>query len=309
MSKTFAQLGLETLDLREEDGIRAIDDERTRFHKHLLECEIAQKDITAIRPKDIALLTRSLARKQADDNRGVRRLAPGTVNKTVQLVRAVFDLAVELGYRDDNPCLTVRKVRVTENTEDPWTFLTLYEQRAIWMCEQIPLSARCLMAFAWRTGLRQGEQWNLEMSDLHVDGPEPHVFVRYGGPKTPPKSKSSRRRVPLFGFGLEVARLWLANRGNYDNDLVFPTVLGCRRPKGAPPYFEDWLRSAGITRHVRWHDLRHTCGSSLVSGVWGHRWDLIDVRDYLGHSSVKVTEMYAHLGETGVKRAAALTEE
>jgi hypothetical protein len=29
-----------------------------------------------------------------------------------------------------------------------------------------------------------------------------------------------------------------------------------------------------IARTVRWHDLRHTCASSLVAGGWGPRWSL-----------------------------------
>lgn len=47
------------------------------------------------------------------------------------------------------------------------------------------------------------------------------------------------------------------------------------------------------------HDLRHTCAPWLVqAGV-----PLIEVRDLLRHSSVKVTERYAHLAPSGVRSA------
>ncbi len=68
--------------------------------------------------------------------------------------------------------------------------------------------------------------------------------------------------------------------------------------------FDTVLSLAGITRSVRWHDLRHTCGSSLVAGFWGPPQPLIVVRDMLGHSSVSVTEIYAHLGPTPLKEMA-----
>jgi integrase len=60
--------------------------------------------------------------------------------------------------------------------------------------------------------------------------------------------------------------------------------------------FRGALAASGITRRVRWHDLRHTCASSLVAGWWGGRpWRLEEVREMLGHTSIKVTERYSPL--------------
>jgi hypothetical protein len=58
---------------------------------------------------------------------------------------------------------------------------------------------------------------------------------------------------------------------------------------------------------VRWHDLRHTCASSLVAGWWGRRWSLEEVREMLGHSSVLVTERHAHFADSAMDRAARQT--
>ena len=51
----------------------------------------------------------------------------------------------------------------------------------------------------------------------------------------------------------------------------------------------------GITRKVRFHDLRHTCASHLVMGTWGRRWSIEEVSKFLGHSDIQVTQRYAHL--------------
>jgi integrase len=60
---------------------------------------------------------------------------------------------------------------------------------------------------------------------------------------------------------------------------------------------------AGIA-DFRFHDLRHTCAAWLVQvGV-----PLTEVRDVLGHSTIKMTERYAHLAPENVRAALALLE-
>jgi integrase len=78
--------------------------------------------------------------------------------------------------------------------------------------------------------------------------------------------------------------------------------------------FPVYLAAAGIIpkdrhdgRHVRWHDLRHTCGASLVGGWWGRRWSLEEVQSYLGHESIQMTQRYAHLSRSTLKKAAGST--
>ena len=62
--------------------------------------------------------------------------------------------------------------------------------------------------------------------------------------------------------------------------------------------FASACERAGIT-DFRVHDLRHTCAAWLVSsGV-----ALQAVRDLLGHSTIKVTERYAHLAPENVRAA------
>lgn len=51
-------------------------------------------------------------------------------------------------------------------------------------------------------------------------------------------------------------------------------------------------KRAGL-RRITWHELRHSYASILVSGGA----PLALIRGLLGHSSVKMTERYAHLAE------------
>jgi len=53
------------------------------------------------------------------------------------------------------------------------------------------------------------------------------------------------------------------------------------------------------------HALRHTCASRLVNaGI-----DLYTVKEYLGHSTIQVTERYAHLAPHKLAHAATILDE
>jgi integrase len=112
------------------------------------------------------------------------------------------------------------------------------------------------------------------------------------------------RVVPLLPAAVEITKRWLALLPSYAKNnpegLLFPTPRGCRRQRSKNYGWEAVCTAAKNKRPVRWHDLRHTCGSSLIAGWWGRAWSIIEVRDRLGHSSVEVTELYAHLAPSAL---------
>lgn len=230
--------------------------------------------------------------------------------QALTLMRRAYAWGVGEGLVDSNPARDVQVARRPVAVREPWTYLEPAEQAAFFTCSIIPDEWRFAIVFAAGTGLRAGEQWALRLEDLVVDGPEPYVDVRYGSRHRAPKGRKLRR-VPLFGIALDAAREQVtklrASGVKNPHGLVFPSIEGGFRKVSRCPDWNSWLRAAGITRRVRWHDLRHTCGASLVSGWWGRRWILEEVRDLLGHHSVRMTERYAHLGASAVRKAALST--
>lgn len=330
---TFATFGRRVLDIREEEGVRAIRGERGKFRVHLERCAFADMPVSEVTSADIADLLRKLSNTYAADGKGKRKLARAMVTRLRVLLSCIFTVAVERGLRATNPCIGVvvkrakRDASVAETFAEKWDWLRGDEQAQLLRCEQVPLWFRTMVRFAWGTGLRQGEQWNLELRDVHFSSGAlcscgapscvelrekgAHVFVRYGSKGNLPKGGRTRA-TPLFGEGLAAIKEWLEILPTYARSnpegLTFPTLMGHRRREGAPSVKEKingrWqhrdvlpgaLRLAGITREVRWHDLRHTCASSLISGTWGRAWALIQVRDMLGHADIQTTQRYAHL--------------
>ena len=109
-------------------------------------------------------------------------------------------------------------------------------------------------------------------------------------------SKTGPRKVPLNAR----ARRILARRPRGEGAFVFPSPRNPARPLS--DNLDFWFRvrrEAGI-EDVRLHDLRHTHAShAAMSGV-----PIPVVSRLLGHSSVRMTLRYAHLGDREIEQAA-----
>ena len=132
--------------------------------------------------------------------------------------------------------------------------------------------------------------------------------------KSKTKNKSSYRTLPLFK---EIEELLLYTRKMQEyymsifkesynkqfKDFVCVDEMGnLRKPDYVSHKFKEILKKNGL-RKIRFHDLRHSCATLLLKkGI-----SLREIQDWLGHSSSKTTERYAHLdSSTKIKSATAI---
>ncbi|CAJ6828175.1 bacteriophage integrase [Burkholderia pseudomallei] len=145
---------------------------------------------------------------------------------------------------------------------------------------------------ALNTGCRKSELLSLEWR--RVDFERCHLRLESEHTKN-----GKRRLVPLNSGAISALRdqhEWVA-KYCMDSEWVFPSRTGTRirtLQKG----FAAACERVGI-ENFRIHDLRHTFASWLVmEGV-----SLYVVKDLLGHSSITVTERYAHLSPDQTRAA------
>ena len=119
--------------------------------------------------------------------------------------------------------------------------------------------------------------------------------------KNKTKNASSFRSFPLTDDAVRLFKILLQQEQIYrnhfgkdyiDNDYVF--TWEDEHPY-SPDYvshtFHKLLKKYDLP-HIRFHDLRHTCASMLLSEGYG----LKDVQEWLGHSDIKMTaNIYGHL--------------
>jgi integrase len=318
------------LDRRELDGYGGIIMDRSRWVTHIATAHFIDWPLDAITPADIYQWIDNLKARKASKGKGHKKLrkrllARTTMQNTLNLLRCCMGDARDRGKLKANPCDGVRLGKRREAaTHDPWTYLRPDEQDKLLHCEDIADEDRRLLAFAMGSGLRESEQWNLHLADVHDAGRK--IIVRYGSKHTErrvraqavpakggPTKGGKPRVVHLFGIAREaLAQQLEALRGRKNPlGLVWPSPRGCRRQPKAPRHWATWLAAADIQPErredgmpVRWHNLRHTCAASLVSGWWGRRWRLEEIKELLGHEDISTTERYAHLHEQALKAAA-----
>jgi integrase len=177
-----------------------------------------------------------------------------------------------------------------------------------------------LYVLAVTTGMRQGELLGLGWEDVDLDAGTVRVrrtlTLARGGPRlTEPKTRRSRRQIRLTASAVDAldrnrerqeAEGAAKGDGWNDQGLVFRTRRGTpiRRDNLHSKSWKPLLRRAGLP-DVRFHDLRHTCATLLLTkGVHPKI-----VSEMLGHSSIAITlDTYSHV-IPGLGEAAALAME
>jgi integrase len=169
-----------------------------------------------------------------------------------------------------------------------------------------------MLATAVLTGLRQGELLGLHWRDIDFDNGVIRVRSALDRRRreVPPKTQHALRDVVLMPALAQLLQQHRADsRFSDPDDYVFTTQLGTpfHWANLAPRALNPALSKAGI-RRLRWHDLRHTFASLLItSGA-----NITFVSRQLGHSSSQITlSVYAHLldGEEQAQRTRELLQE
>lgn len=323
---TLRAWGKTWLAQRDKDGVRGVDKERSVWERHVL-AHLGDRALSELARKDLVSWLATLRETRATTSaRGgehvatTRKLSRRTVGHALRLVKSALAAAVEAGRLRENVARDVQLPRDRGRSDEPWTFLTAAEVTAVTGCASIPDPERAIYTVAIYSGLRLGELWGMRWEDVALDVDAPELTVRYSHDR---QTKSGKvRRVPL----LPPAALALKRvRGRKKTGLVFPGPSGGRRTRDDDARWSPQTRRgrvgeggvsrdyavngyrlrAGITRRVRFHDLRHTCASHLLMGTWGVRLTLEEVSAWLGHSSTAVTQRYAHLTPEHLSRRVA----
>jgi integrase len=205
-----------------------------------------------------------------------------SVDRNLQVLRRLFNWAIEQGLATDNPMRRVKFFRADTKrlrylTEEDYRRL-LEEAAKIYRSPFL----REAIELAVHTGLRRGNLLGLQWD--WVDWLNRVVRV--------PRTKSGKpHALPLSATAYAaLERLWAAHA---ESPYVFAHATGAHAGAAVRDLkkgFHTAVENAGL-EDLRWHDLRHTFASWLVMRGASLR----AVSELLGHQTMQMTLRYAHL--------------
>ena len=230
-------------------------------------------------------------------------LAPASVNKLHTILHKALSQAAKWNMVPRNATDAVKAPRPAPEEMHPLS--PVEARKLIEAVRGDKLEA--LYVLAVHTGMRQGELLALKWEDVDLNEEViriRHTLVRSGGRISigEPKTKGSRRTVHLTDAAAEALKTHLEQQledierlGDLyrDHGLVFTSQVGTlinpsnlRRRS-----FKPLLQRAGLPQ-IRFHDLRHTCATLLLSRNVHPKY----VQELLGHATVAITlDTYSHM--------------
>ena len=220
------------------------------------------------------------------------RSAPceSTVCRHIREAKSIFQMAVDDEQIPSNP---FRKVNGTSPIPDKdWAYVDQATLDTLF--EVCPTTGwRLMLALPRLAGLRRGEAWRLQWSD--VDLVSRRLTVR--NPQTHRSTKKRTRQVPLVPTLYDL----LFEAANDDSSDEFVIARGSTpRPDQMHKGFGQLCRMAGVEPWARWcHTLRKNCETD-----WAGQYPIHVVTEWLGNSPVVAMQHYVHATDADFDRLA-----
>ncbi|PJE76854.1 hypothetical protein COV05_02410 [Candidatus Uhrbacteria bacterium CG10_big_fil_rev_8_21_14_0_10_48_16] len=235
-------------------------------------------------------------------NRNVEGRESDTLKKSTQNYHLIA-LRSFLKYlaRMDILCLAPEKIELARQEERQVEFLEADELDRLLVQPMmlgeglVALRDRAILELLFSTGLRVSELSHLKIDGINLKRDE--FTVRGKGARL--------RAVFLSSTAREATKLYLSKRRDaspflfisHDRAKNGREQTGGLTPRSIQRLVERYAKSAGITKHITPHTLRHTFATDLLLGGA----DIRSVQSLLGHASITTTQIYTHITNKQMK--------
>jgi integrase/recombinase XerD len=222
-------------------------------------------------------------------------LAANTIARRLSSLRRFHKFLVTEGHTDSDPTGALespklwRKLPAVLTIEEMKNLLTRPPGR-------VPLGVRdrAILEFLYATGVRISELIQTKRKDFLPEVELVRVMGKGQKQRIVPIGKKAIEAVQRY---LRDARPKLANENS--EDVLFLNNRGRRFSRmGLWKILRKYVLSAGITKSVSPHTIRHSFATHLLEGGA----DLRAVQEMLGHADISTTQIYTHLDREYLKQ-------
>lgn len=258
---------------------KSLEDDRGRI-KHF--SNLLNKPLYEMTTNDIDILKKRIHR------------APGTINQVLALIKRLINFGVNRGMCKYPDNLHIKMLKVcNEKTE----FLSDDEtKRLLRVLEELGDTFEShFLKLAMYTGIRKNALLALKWSDCDFNNKIIHLSGEY--------AKSGHvGYIPMSNIVKEI----LLHIKKTDSEFIFPDQNGQKRTNYNYHFVKKLYKKAGIEDFRPLHGLRHNFASKLASTG---KVDLYTLQKLLTHKEIKMTQRYAHLHDSALKRASDVVDE
>jgi integrase len=249
-----------------------------RNYRAMLDHEV----LPALRHLKVAEITHS---DIGDLHYKITKRAPYLANRVLQLCTRLFNLAIQWGWCERNPCAGVEHNR--EEKRHRYLSAEELERLTAALAEHHDQQAADIIRLLLLTGARKGEVLAMRWRDLDLKA----------GTWTKAASATKQKVLHHVPFSAPARQLLARRLAEAESEAVFvfpaPPATTPSTSGHQGGIEDDWaaICKAADIRDLRVHDIRHSYASQLVNlGI-----PLEVIGKLLGHSQISTTQRYAHL--------------
>lgn len=216
-----------------------------------------------------------------------RRTTPTTQARNLSALRSFFSYLKRESLIESNPTDRIHAPKTGRHLPDTLTLEEIDRMIAsIDVSEPAGHRDRAIIELLYSCGLRVSELLSLRHNDIFAS----EGFIRVIG------KGDKQRLVPISDEALKQLKLYYKSRSviwksKSRNQIFLNLRGGVLTRMSVYTIVERAARSAGISKHISPHTLRHSFASHLLEGGA----DIRQVQEMLGHEDIITTEIYTHL--------------
>ncbi len=205
-----------------------------------------------------------------------------SIRRYLSSIRGFFNFLIDNGVMVKNPALSIQAPKIDRVLPKTIDFDDLRNMMNLKTNHYSELRAVLMIELLYSCGLRVSELVGINIKDLDVN----EGFVRVMG-------KGGKARFsPIGSSAINVLETYLTKRPESESDALFLNQKDLRiSTRSVQNIVKKRALEVGVSINVHPHMLRHAAATHFLQS--SH--DLRTVQEFLGHKSIKSTQIYTHL--------------